>query len=150
MLTTMDCPVRAFEPNDARKRAVSATSAGVVSSAPISRKESRLSTDEASHYTHAGAHFDEHLTVNHSEEEYVRGDASTNAAKNYFSVFKRGLFGVYQHCGEKHLHRYLAKYDFRYNNRSKLGVEDAERAQRAMAGIEGKRLTYRRSRLRTH
>jgi transposase-like protein len=113
-------------------------------------KESRLATDEAGQYKTIGGFFPEHLTVNHSQEEYVKGDASTNTVEGYFSVFKRGMTGIYQHCGEKHLHRYLAEFDFRYNNREALGVGDAERTRNAMAGIEGKRLTYRRSRLRTH
>ena len=81
-------------------------------------------------------------TVKHSAGEYVRGDVHTNTAENVFSVFKRGLGGgVYQHCKEKHLHRYLAEFDFRYNNRSALGVEDAERRDRILSQIEGKRLT---------
>jgi hypothetical protein len=62
--------------------------------------------------------------------------------EGYFSIFKRGMKGVYQHCSEKHLHRYLAEFDFRYNNRSALGVEDVERAMKALKGIAGKRLTY--------
>jgi hypothetical protein len=73
-------------------------------------------------------------------EEYA---ITTNTLENYFSVFKRGMKGVYQHCSERHLHRYLAEFEFRYNNRSKLGCEDGERAARAMKGIEGRRLTYR-------
>lgn len=73
----------------------------------------------------------------------MRGDASTNTIEGVFSVFKRGMIGTYQHCGEQHLHRYLSEFDFRYNNRSALGVEDAERTVNALKGIEGKRLTYR-------
>ena len=65
--------------------------------------------------------------------------------EGYFSIFKRGMKGVYQHCSGKHLHRYLAEFDFRYSNRSALGVEDSERAQRALEGVKGKRLTYRRT-----
>ncbi len=67
---------------------------------------------------------------------------STNTVEGYFSIFKRGMKGVYQHCQEKHLHRYLAEFDFRYSNRVKLGVGDVERAERALKGIVGKRLTY--------
>ncbi len=70
---------------------------------------------------------------------------STNTVEGYYSIFKRGMKGVYQHCSEKHLHRYLREFDFRYSNRSALGVEDKERVSRIAAGISGKRLTYRRS-----
>jgi hypothetical protein len=74
---------------------------------------------------------------------YEDGEAiHTNTVEGYFSIFKRGMKGVYQHCSEKHLHRYLAEFDFRYNNRVRLGVDDQERAERAMLGILGKRLTY--------
>jgi hypothetical protein len=83
----------------------------------------------------------------HSAEEYVRyedGEAiHTNSAEGYFSIFKRGLRGIYQHCAEKHLHRYLAEFDFRYNHRVRLGFNDGERAAIAIKGAEGKRLTYR-------
>ena len=82
------------------------------------------------------------MTVKHTANEYVRGDVTTNTIESYFSVFKRGMRGVYQHCGEQHLHRYLAEFDFRYSNRSALGIEDAERARKALRGIAGKRLTY--------
>jgi hypothetical protein len=73
----------------------------------------------------------------------VRGAVHTNTVENVFSVFKRGMVGVYQHCSEKHLHRYLAEFDFRYNARQALGVADAERSERALKGVVGKRLTYR-------
>jgi ISXO2-like transposase domain len=100
-------------------------------------------TDEASYYETIGKGFAAHDSVNHSEGEYVRGDAHTNTLEGFYSVFKRGMKGVYQHCGEQHLHRYVAEFDFRYNNRSALGVEDAERTTKALEGISGKRLTYR-------
>src|SRR3979411_2481201 len=90
-----------------------------------------------------GANFATHETVNHTAKEYARGDVTTNSVEGYFSIFKRGMKGIYQHCGEKHLHRYLAEYDFRYNHRTALGYTDGERATLAMKGIEGKRLTYR-------
>jgi transposase-like protein len=106
--------------------------------------ESRLHTDESLLYKGSDEHFTQHETVKHTGREYVRGDAHTNTVENYFSVFKRGMKGVYQHCKEKHLHRYLAEFDFRYNNRTALGVNDKERAAKALKGIEGKRLTYRR------
>ena len=96
--------------------------------APIVRsnisKEARLMTDQGTWYKKLGAEFASHETVDHSKDEYVRGDVTTNTVENYFSVFKRGMKGVYQHCAEKHLHRYLAEFDFRYNNRSALGVND--------------------------
>ncbi len=82
--------------------------------------------------------------MNHSEEEYVRGDASTNTVEGFFSIFKRGMVGTYQHCGEQHLQKYLNEFDFRYSNRLKLGIDDTERTARVVRGAEGKRLTYRR------
>jgi transposase-like protein len=107
-------------------------------------RESRLHTDESRLYTGSDEHFASHETVTHFRKEYVRDDVHTNTAEGYFSIFKRGMRGVYQHCGEKHLHRYLAEFDFRYNHRTSLGVNDKERAAAALKGIEGKRLTYRR------
>jgi hypothetical protein len=83
-----------------------------------------------------------HQTVNHSIGEYVRGIVHTNTIEGYYSIFKRGMKGVYQHCKEKHLHRYLAEFDFRYSNRVALGINDVARADRALKGIVGKRLTY--------
>ncbi len=106
-------------------------------------KETRLHTDESHLYKGADGVFLSHETVNHGREEYVRGDVMTNTIENYFSVFKRGMRGIYQHCDEKHLHRYLSEYDFRYNNRVALGVNDDARALRALEGVVGKRLTYR-------
>ncbi len=82
--------------------------------------------------------------MKHSAKEYARGDVTTNTVETYFSVFKRGMRGTYQHCAEKHLHRYLAEFDFRYNNRIGLEIDDTMRAAKALKGIEGKRLTYRR------
>jgi len=104
---------------------------------------SHLRTDESGVYWKAGERFASHRTVNHAQEEYVRGDASTNAAENYFSILKRGIYGIYQHVSEEHLHRYLAEFDFRHSNRVRLGVNDVERADRALRGVVGKRLTYR-------
>ena len=109
----------------------------------VSRK-SDLHTDESKLYTKLGAEFAKHETVKHSAKEYVRGTVHTNTVEGYFSIFKRGMKGVYQHCGEAHLHRYLAEFDFRYNNRSALGVEDTERAAKLIFQTSGKRLTYRR------
>jgi hypothetical protein len=120
-------------------------------------KEAIAMTDESRVYDQLGAHAEAHFTVNHFRGEYV-SDARdvrleeigelihTNTVEGYFSIFKRGMRGVYQHCSEKHLHRYLAEFDFRYSNRSALGCEDADRAKRAVQGITGRRLTYRRTR----
>jgi transposase-like protein len=109
-------------------------------------KASHLRTDESGVYWKAGEQFASHRTVNHAQKEYVRGDASTNAAEGYFSVLKRGIYGVYQHVSEEHLHRYLAEFDFRHNNRVALGVDDTERAASILRGVKGKRLTYRTTR----
>ena len=106
-------------------------------------REARLHTDESKLYAGADTRFAAHETVKHSAKEYVRGDVHTNSAEGYFSIFKRGMRGVYQHCREKHLHRYLAEYDFRYNHRVRLGYGDAARAAAALRGAEGKRLMYR-------
>lgn len=108
-------------------------------------RETEVMTDEAGQYTHLKKHFAGHDYVSHGAGEYGRGKVHTNTIEGYFSIFKRGMKGVYQHCGEKHLHRYLAEFDFRYNNRSALGVEDKERAEKAICGIIGRRLTYRGS-----
>lgn len=131
--------VRSFHPAVATKENV----VGIVK-AHIAA-ESRLMTDESRLYSGLSAHFIEHQTVKHSVGEYVRGDVHSNTVENYFSVFKRGMRGIYQHCAEKHLHRYLAEFDFRYNTRAKLGVSDYERSCQLAAGISGKRLTYRRT-----
>jgi hypothetical protein len=108
-------------------------------------RKSTLMTDEAAFYKSPGAHFADHQSVNHSEYEYVRGNATTNTVEGFFSIFKRGMKGVYQHCSEAHLHRYLAEFDFRYSNRAALEIDDQDRAKKALKGIQGKRLTYRRA-----
>jgi transposase-like protein len=105
-----------------------------------------LMTDDAGQYRYMGAGFAGHETVNHGIEEYVRGNAHTNTAENFFSILKRGFFGCYFHVSQEHLHRYLSEFDFRYSNRSALGVEDGERADLALVGTKGKRLTYRTTR----
>lgn len=107
-------------------------------------RKSTLYTDESRFYSQTGKEFAAHQTVNHGIGEYVRGVVHSNTIENVFSVFKRGMKGIYQHCGEAHLHRYLAEFDFRYNRRSALGVEDNERHDMLLAAIRGKRLTYRR------
>jgi transposase-like protein len=107
------------------------------------RRESDLMTDTASWYKKVGKEFASHGKVNHKISEYARGEITTNTVEGYYSIFKRGMKGVYQHCSEKHLHRYLSEFDFRYSNRIKLGINDAMRADKALEGIKGKRLTYR-------
>ncbi len=123
--------------------------ATVADIAPIVRanvdRESLMLTDESRIYWTLGTEFAEHHAVEHGKGEYVRGNVHTNTVEGVFSIFKRGMTGIYQHCGEKHLHRYLAEFDFRYNNRMKLGVDDIQRANRALKGIVGKRLLYRDS-----
>lgn len=107
-------------------------------------KEAVVMTDEATWYQQLGGYFFSHDTVNHRANEYVRdGDITTNTVEGFFSIFKRGMKGVYQHCSEKHLHRYVAEFNFRYSNRVALGVDDQARADRALKGMVGKRLTYR-------
>ncbi len=111
--------------------------------ANISR-ESAIMTDGAPWYTVVGKEFASHDAVMHTAKEYVRGNVTTNTVEGYYSIFKRGMKGIYQHCSEKHLHRYLAEFDFRYSHRVALGYSDEMRADRALVGIRGKRLTYRR------
>lgn len=108
-------------------------------------REARLMTDEHTMYRRIGREFAQHGTVMHYNKEYVRGDVFTNTVEGCFSIFKRGMKGIYQHCAERHLHRYLAEYEFRYSHREANGVNDAGRAARALEGIVGKRLTYRDS-----
>ena len=110
-------------------------------------REARVMTDTAGQYDSMGNHF-AHGSVNHTEGEYVsRNDRTihTNTVEGYFSIFKRGMKGVYQHCAHNHLHRYLAEYEFRYNNRVALGVDDQQRAERLLSGVVGRRLTYQMS-----
>ena len=109
-------------------------------------RETRLHTDESNLYKRVGQEFAAHETVKHVDKEYARGDVTTNTVESYFSVFKRGMRGVYQHCAEKHLHRYLAEFDFRYNYRASLGYNDTDRTIAAVRGGEGKRLTYHQPR----
>jgi len=104
-----------------------------------------LMTDESAVYRSIGKDFGHHFTVEHGIGEYVRGGAHTNTIEGFFSIFKRGMTGVYQHCSSAHLKRYLAEFDFRYNERAALGVGDVRRTELALGGIVGKRLTYRES-----
>jgi transposase-like protein len=109
-------------------------------------REARLMTDEAGHYLHVGREFAEHGVTRHGQGEYVSTTdrtIHTNTIEGYFSIFKRGMKGVYQHASKKHMHRYLAEFDFRYSNRIATGCDDTQRAHRALQGVVGKRLTYR-------
>lgn len=103
-------------------------------------RDTNLMTDESMLYRKPGKQYASHQRVNHGEREYARGNVSTNTIEGFFSIFKRGMKGVYQHCGEQHLKRYLTEFDFRYNTRH---LTDSERADLALKGITGKRLTYR-------
>jgi transposase-like protein len=108
-------------------------------------REAVLITDEATVYRHIGWNFSDHRSVNHTRGEYVsRQDKTlhTNTVEGFFSVFKRGMIGVYQHCDKSHLHRYVAEFDFRYNYRVRLGVDDVARASKLLVAAKGKRLTY--------
>jgi transposase-like protein len=111
-------------------------------------KEAAIMTDKAQLYRDQLRAFASHDRVDHSADEYVRVEddrplITTNTVEGYFGLFKRGMRGTYQHCKEKHLHRYLAEFDFRYNNRVRRGVNDEQRAIRMIVGVKGKRLTYR-------
>lgn len=125
---------------------ISAKAIGEIVVANLS-KEAILMTDEARHYKKLGEQFAGHGTTNHVKGEYVSRFnplVHSNTVEGYFSIFKRGMKGVYQHASKKHLHRYLAEFDFRYSNRAALGVDDTARAFAAIEGVVGKRLTYRR------
>ena len=107
--------------------------------------EARVMTDDAGQYRFLNEHFSEHGCVQHSQGEYVSlADPSihTNTVEGFFSIFKRGMKGVYQHCKKSHLHRYLAEFDFRYSKRIARGIDDTERAEKLLCGVVGKRLTY--------
>ena len=109
-------------------------------------REARILTDGASHFKILPLLFADHQSVDHGRREYVRvsdNTVHTNTIEGFFSIFKRGMKGTYQHCSKQHLHRYLAEFDFRYSERAKLGVTDSQRADKALKGISGKRLTYR-------
>lgn len=105
-------------------------------------KEAIVYTDEARQYSKVKDHFADHDFTTHSKGNYVRGSVHTNTIEGYFSIFKRGMKGVYQHCNKKHLHRYAAEFEFRYNNRIGNGVDDVARADVALLNVRGKRLTY--------
>lgn len=118
-------------------------------------REARIVTDEAGQYCHLNEHFAGHEFVTHSNGEYVSmkdRTVHTNCAEGFFSLFKRGMKGIYQHCKKEHLHRYLAEFDFRYNNRcsrpktkkrpAREGLDDVQRADILLKGVVGRRLTY--------
>jgi ISXO2-like transposase domain len=107
-----------------------------------------LNTDESPLYTEICKRFVDHRAVNHGKGEHARDDVTSNTVEGFFSIFKRGMVGVYQYCGKHHLHRYVTEFDFRYFNRIKLGVNDAERTTRVLRGAEDKWLTYRRTGVR--
>ena len=132
--------VRSFHVPRADKKTVSKIVADNIA------HESRIHTDESRLYDDTGELFASHETVNHFAKEYARGDVTTNTVEGFFSVFKRGMRGVYQHCSEKHLHRYVAEFDFRFNRREALGWTDEARCIAAIRAADGKRLTYRQPR----
>jgi transposase-like protein len=123
-------------------QSVNADTLGEVMSKQL-HEATHLMTDDARQYVPLGKEYAAHDVVKHSIGEYVRGDVHSNTVENYFSIFKRGMKGVYQHCSAKHLKRYLAEFDFRYNEREGLGVDDNARVNALLSGIQGKRLTYR-------
>ena len=129
-----------------RSRAMVVDNVSMAHIVPIVRDnidaETHVMTDEANQYRYLGEEFAAHDFVSHGRGEYGRGHIHTNTIEGYFSIFKRGMKGVYQHCGEKHLHRYLAEFDFRYSHRAANGFDDGERSEQALRGITGKRLTY--------
>ncbi len=136
-------------PEGARSRSFDVSGTAAADLLPIIKAHvasgSHIMTDEAGQYAHLDQHFLAHDFVTHGKGEYGRGPIHTNTAEGFYSVFKRGLTGVYQHCAAHHLHRYVSEFDFRYNSRTRLGVDDAERATRVVRGAAGKRLMYRRS-----
>ena len=129
-----------------RSRAMVVDSVGIPTLQPLMLENinrlTKLHTDEAHTYKSIGRFFYQHETVKHRANEYVRGEVHTNTIEGYFSIFKRGMRGIYQHCSHKHLQRYVNEFNFRYSNRMALGYNDADRADVLLKGIVGKRLTY--------
>ncbi len=121
---------------------VSATNLRPILKAQIDAEKTRLMTDGEGQYRLVAPMFKSHEVVNHGIGEYVRGDAHTNTIEGYFSLLKRGITGVYHHVSAQHLKRYVGEFDFRYNNRVALGVDDFSRTITALVGIKGKRLIY--------
>ena len=138
--------------NTGEKRSMVVNSVTIAELTPILRaniaRETHLLTDDAGQYRFLSQHFASHNTTPHMKGVYVDRDnpmIHTNTIEGSFSIFKRGMRGIYQHCGKQHLHRYLAEFDFRYTNREALGCNDAVRADRAIQGAVGKRLTYQQA-----
>jgi len=133
---------------DGHKRSYHIANVTAKTVAPILReqisKKAHLMTDEARIYKKVGKEFASHESVQHGIGEYVRGDVTSNTVESSFAILKRGLYGTYHHVSEAHLQRYATEFDFKWNHRSKLGFTDADRADAALKGISGKRLTYRR------
>jgi len=123
---------------------VNAATLGPILKAQIAAT-ARLMTDEAKYYTKAGKQFASHETVNHARGEYSRGDVTSNTAESSFAILKRGLVGTFHSVSEQHLQRYCVEFDFRWNYRESQGFNDVARANAALVGITGKRLTYRRT-----
>ncbi|MGH6848827.1 MAG: IS1595 family transposase [Methylocella sp.] len=131
----------------ARSRHVADVTAKTLRKAIVTQadRKSYLMTDEAPVYTKTGKEFSGHGTVNHSIDEYVRhgGFTHTNTIESFFAIMKRGVYGNFHSVSEAHLPRYLSEFDFKYNHRSALGYNDAERAEALLRGAKGKRLLYR-------
>ena len=108
-------------------------------------QDARLMTDGAGMYKKLGQHFASHETVDHAAGEYARGDVTTNTVEGFFGILKMGIGGIFQHVSPQHLHRYVSEFEFRYNNRVALKVNDKERADNLLSGIVGKRLTYQQT-----
>lgn len=121
---------------------VSAKTLRPVLKAQIDAEKTRLMTDGEGQYRLVAEMFKSHEVVNHGIGEYVRGDVTTNTIESYFSLLKRGINGVYHHVSPQHLKRYVAEFDFRYNHRIALGVDDFDRTMSALLGVKGKRLLY--------
>lgn len=147
--------ILALVERDGRARSFHVDAVNAKTLLPIIREQvdadTHIMTDNAAQYTSHNQwrtystiepHFATHGHVNHGIGEYVRGNVHTNTIEGFFSIFKRGMKGIYQHCSKQHLKRYLCEYDFRYNYREKLGYDDIERTNMALRGIEGKRLQY--------
>jgi transposase-like protein len=133
---------------DGEKRSFHVANVNAVTLGPILKTQiaqsARLHTDEANYYKKVGKHFAAHESVNHSKEEYARGDVTSNTVESSFAILKRGLTGTFHSVSEKHLQRYCSEFDFRWNTRQSQGFNDVMRADATLKGIAGKRLTYRR------